>query len=126
VRNAVAISALLAASLFAALDGATARTRNHLFDAPQDHVDRSVMVCGYVVYGNSILERQDGVLNRRGGLVILDDNPLPPNFDGHVCVEGRIGELCGEHQSICSEGLFDFGISINRVLSAVPRPARGG
>ena len=126
MRKAGATSALLAASLFVAAAGATARTRNHLFDAPQDYVGRNVLVCGYVVYGNSILERPDGVLNRRGGLVILDDNPLPPNFDGHVCVEGMIGELCGEHQSICSEGLFDFGISISRVLSAVPRPTRGG
>lgn len=97
--------------------------RNPAFANPEQLVNLSTQVCGYMIDSSNIVESRDpNDASRRGGLSIAASGPLDPLHRGLVCVEGQIVYIgCETGPVACVDIAFDYGIRIQRV---VPRSER--
>jgi len=98
--------------------------RNPVFVHPEQFVNLSTRVCGYMIDSSNIVESEDrNDTGRRGGLSIQESGPLNPLHRGRICVEGQVVYLgCQTGPVACFDIAFDYGIRIRRV---VLNPVRG-
>jgi hypothetical protein len=99
----------------------SASERSGIFVNPQQFVNQSAIVCGFMLDSSNIFETDDDEDDSRpGGLSIAEKGPLNLLHRGRICVEGEIIYMGCQTSTtvICTDAAFDYGIRIHRVLNS--------